>query len=251
MSEWSRIEWTDATWNPVRGCTKVSPGCKHCYAQTFAERWRGVPGHPYEQGFDLRLVPEKLQEPLRWKTPRKVFVNSMSDLFHERVPFEFIRSVFEVMVAARHHTFQVLTKRSGRLLELAGSLAWPRNIWMGVSVESEDYTTRAEELARVPAAVRFLSVEPLIGRVATLPLDGIDWVIVGGESGPGARPMRLEWAREVRDQCLAAEVPFFLKQLGGQRSKQGGDRAVLDGRLWRDFPSRESVGRGLGSSASL
>lgn len=244
MSDRSSIEWTDATWNPVRGCTKVSPGCKHCYAETFAERWRGTPGHPYERGFDLRLVPEKLEDPLRWRTPRKVFVNSMSDLFHEDVPTTFVHRVFAVMAEASQHTFQVLTKRSARLLELAAELDWPRNVWMGVSVEDEARSVRAGDLARVPAAVRFLSVEPLLGPIRRLPLGGIDWVIVGGESGARARPMRLKWARSIRDQCVRAGVPFFLKQLGGKRSKLGGDAALLDGRLWREFPSELDEERG-------
>lgn len=240
MADHSRIEWTDATWNPIRGCTKISPGCKHCYAETFAERWRGIPGHAYEYGFDLRLVPDKLNEPLRWRTPRRVFVNSMSDLFHVNVPLEFIEMAFEVMVEADWHTFQILTKRSRRLLEVVANLPWPLNIWMGVSVESAAYVDRALDLAQVPAAVRFLSIEPLLGPIPDLPLSGIDWVIVGGESGPGARPLQLEWVRDIRDQCLAHKIPFFFKQLGGRSKKRGGDEAILDGRLWRDFPPSAS-----------
>lgn len=241
MSAYSRIEWTDATWNPVRGCTKVSPGCKFCYAEVFAERWRGIRGHPYEQGFDLRLVPEKLDEPLRWKEPRRVFVNSMSDLFHENVPVDFVQRVFDVMGRARHHIFQVLTKRAGRLRELAPFLPWHENVWMGVSVESEEYAERAHQLRIVPARIRFLSVEPLLGPIPRLPLAGIDWVIVGGESGLRARPLQVEWVREIRDQCVSNGIPFFFKQLGGRRSKRGGDEAILDGRLWREFPSSEEV----------
>lgn len=237
MSDRTRIEWTDATWNPVRGCTKVSPGCKHCYAEVFAERFRGVPGHPFEQGFELRLVPEKLREPLDWKRPRKIFVNSMSDLFHETIPPDYIRQVFKIMVQANWHTFQVLTKRSERLVELSRELPWPPNIWMGVSIESAWYCCRSRHLASVPAAVRFLSVEPLLGPISNLPLDGIDWVIVGGESGPQARSMDPAWAGEIRDQCRKAGVAFFLKQLGGRRHKRGGSQAVLDGRLWNEFPT--------------
>ena len=235
MAQRSAIEWTHATWNPVRGCTKVSPGCKHCYAETFAERFRGVPGHPFEQGFDLRLVPEKLEEPLRWKTPRRVFVNSLSDLFHEQIPVDYIRSVFDVMRQARRHQFQILTKRSARLLQLAPELRWHPNVWMGVSVENARYAFRSRDLARVPADVRFLSVEPLLGAIPELPLDGIHWVIVGGESGPRHRPVQREWVLEIRDQCLASGVPFFFKQWGGRFPKSGG--RTLEGREWNQFPA--------------
>lgn len=234
MSDGSAIEWTDATWNPVRGCTKVSPGCKHCYAETFAERFRGVPGHPFEQGFDLRLVPEALGLPLRWRRPRRVFVNSMSDLFHERVPVAFVQQVFAVMERAAQHDFQVLTKRPERLAALAPLLPRSRNIWLGVSVESQAYTWRAELLGRIPAAVRFLSVEPLLGPIDELPLAGIDWVIVGGESGARARPMDPAWARAIRDQCTRAGVPFFFKQWGGPNKKRAG--RSLDGRTWDEMP---------------
>jgi protein gp37 len=234
MSATTTIEWTDATWNPVRGCTKVSPGCKNCYALRFAERFRGVPGHPFESGFDLRLVPEKLEEPLRWRTPRRVFVNSMSDLFHERIPVDYIQRVFDVMGRARQHQFQVLTKRSARLLELAGDIPWHPNVWMGVSVENQRYAERARTLAQVPAQVRFLSVEPLIGPIPDLPLDGIHWVIVGGESGWRRRPIHDEWVRDIRDQCEARSVPFFFKQWGGRFPKSGGRE--LDGREWSEFP---------------
>lgn len=234
MSEISAIEWTDSTWNPVRGCTKVSPGCKHCYALTFAERWRGVPGHPYEQGFDLRLVPEKLEEPLRWKTPRRIFVNSMSDLFHDEVPLPYIRRVFAVMQKTPWHTFQVLTKRAERLAELAPRLPWPVNVWQGVSIETARYLPRIDSLRRVPAAVRFLSLEPLLGPLPAIPFDGISWVIVGGESGRGHRPIDPDWVREIRDQCLDAGVPFFFKQWGGKTPKAGG--RLLDGDEWNQMP---------------
>ena len=238
MSGDSKIEWTDATWNPVRGCNKISPGCKYCYAEVFAERFRGVPGHAYEQGFDLRLVPERLEEPLKWKRPKMIFVNSMSDLFHEKVPTEYIQEVFETMVKAHWHIFQVLTKRSERLLDICSELEWPHNVWMGVSVESNKYVYRSQELSKVPAAVRFLSVEPLLEMIPNLPLHNINWVIVGGESGRNARPMKLEWARSIKDQCERADVAFFLKQLGGRINKRGGEMALLDGRTWREYPTR-------------
>lgn len=238
MSATSAIEWTDATWNPLRGCTKVSPGCKHCYAETLAERFRGVPGHPFEQGFDLRLVPEALELPLRWRTPRRIFVNSMSDLFHEDVPEAYIGRVFDVMRRARHQAaFQVLTKRSARLRSLAPQLPWPGNVWIGVSVESESYTSRIDDLVTVgDAAVRFLSVEPLLGPIPALPLHGIDWVIVGGESGRRARPMNPEWVLDIRDQCGRAGVPFFFKQWGGVQKSRAG--RILDGRTWDEMPRR-------------
>jgi protein gp37 len=234
MAETSRIEWTDSTWNPVRGCTKLSPGCKHCYALTFAERWRGIPGHPYEQGFDLRLVPEKLEEPLRWKSPRRIFVNSMSDLFHESVPDDFIRHVFEIMRKAHWHSFQVLTKRARRLAELAPRLLWPENVWQGVSVESERYLDRVDCLRSVDAAVRFLSLEPLLGPLPGLRLEGVSWVIVGGESGLHHRPIQSEWVRDIRDRCLREGVAFFFKQWGGRTPKSGGRQ--LDGKEWNQMP---------------
>jgi protein gp37 len=240
MADRSRIEWTQATWNPVTGCTKISPGCKHCYAETFAERWRGIAGHPYEQGFDLRLWPDRLELPLRWKKPRAIFVNSMSDLFHERIPVGFIRRVFATMEKASWHTFQVLTKRSERLAELAPDLSWPPNVWMGVSIETARYRGRADQLRKVPAAVRFLSLEPLLGPLGTLDLSGIHWVIVGGESGPGARPMDVTWVREIQAQCRAAGVPFFFKQWGGVRKGRNG--RVLDGRTWDAMPERHAIG---------
>lgn len=236
MSGISKIEWTDATWNPVRGCNKISPGCKFCYAEVFAERFRGVPGHPYERGFDLRLVPEKLNDPLMWKKPRMIFVNSMSDLFHNDVPTEYIKKVFNVMAEAHWHTFQVLTKRSERLLELSYELQWPPNVWMGVSIESQKYTYRSKDLSKVPAAIRFLSVEPLLEVIPYLPLRHINWVIVGGESGHNARQMKLEWARSIKNQCEDVGIAFFLKQLGGKTDKKGGNKALLDGRIWRQYP---------------
>lgn len=234
MADRSAIEWTDATWNPVRGCTKVSPGCKHCYAETFAERFRGVPGHPFEQGFDLRLVPEALELPLSWKASRRVFVNSMSDLFHEKVPAAYIRRVFEVIRQAEQHQFQILTKRSERMVEVCSAIKLPPNAWLGVSVENQKYTSRVADLRRVKASVRFLSIEPLLGPVENLRLSGIHWVIVGGESGHHARPMDPEWVRSIRDQCAAASVPFFFKQWGGTRKKLAG--RTLDGRTWDEMP---------------
>lgn len=209
----SSIEWTEATWNPVTGCTQISPGCAHCYALTFAERFRGVPGHPYENGFDLQLRPDRLDQPLRWKKPRTIFVNSMSDLFHEEVAADYIKQVFEVMESASHHRFQLLTKRSERMAELAPSLPWPSNVWMGVSVENQRFACRVDDLREAPASVRFLSCEPLLGPL-DLDLREIHWVIAGGESGPGARAMEPDWVRGVRDQCLSADVPFFFKQWG-------------------------------------
>ncbi|HEX3313335.1 MAG TPA: phage Gp37/Gp68 family protein [Gemmataceae bacterium] len=227
MSANSAIEWTDATWNPVRGCTKISPGCTHCYAETFAERFRGVPGHPYEQGFDLRFVPEKLLEPLDWPAAKMVFVNSMSDLFHEDVPVDYIRRVVQVMATANWHTYQVLTKRSERMRDLlsgelraAGELA---NVWWGVSVEDRRHgLPRIEHLRQAPARVRFLSVEPLLEDLGDIDLAGIHWMIVGGESGPGARPMREEWVTALRDRCAEQGVPFFFKQWGGVRKGKTG-----------------------------
>jgi len=239
----TKIEWTEEPWNPIRGCTKISPGCAHCYAETFAERFRGVPGHPYEQGFDLRLVPEKLAQPLRWKKPKKIFVNSMSDLFHKDVPDDYIQKVVSVMQTANWHTYQVLTKRSERLRDmlqttLATAAAEP-HIWWGVSVENRKHgLPRIEHLRQTPASVRFLSVEPLLEDLGELDLSGIHWVIVGGESGTGARPMEADWARSVRDQCVKAGVSFFFKQWGGLNKKATGRE--LDGLTWNDMPGRAS-----------
>jgi protein gp37 len=240
MSQKSKIEWTDATWNPVRGCTKVSPGCKHCYAEAFAERFRGVPGHPYERGFDLRLVPEKLEEPLKWAQPRLVFVNSMSDLFHPDVPDEYIIQVARVMEASSWHTFQILTKRSQRMQELLNSklqfAAQSPHIWWGVSVENREHgLPRVDHLRAANVRVRFLSVEPLLEELGVLNLAGMHWVIVGGESGIGARPMWQDWVVSVREQCREAGVPFFFKQWGGvHKSKTGRE---LQGKTYDEFPT--------------
>jgi protein gp37 len=241
MSVQSSIEWTDATWNPVRGCTKISPGCKHCYAETFAERFRGVKGHPYEQGFDLRLVPHKLTEPFSWRSPKLVFVNSMSDLFQPGVPDEYAEAVSSVMIKADWHTYQVLTKRSDRLSALLNGrlrfAAERKHIWWGVSVEDRKYgLPRIEDLRNSPAAVRFLSVEPLLEDLGELNLIGIKWVIVGGESGPGARPIQKEWVVSIREQCRAARIPFFFKQWGGTRKARYGRE--LDGRTYDEYPTR-------------
>jgi protein gp37 len=243
MAEHSAIEWTDATWNPVRGCTKISPGCKHCYAEVFAERFRGVPGHPYEQGFDLRLVPEKLAEPLRWQTPKMIFVNSMSDLFHDGVPDEYIEAVATVMVRAKWHTYQVLTKRSARMASLLNGrlrfAASSPHIWWGVSVENKQHgLPRLRDLQESPASVRFLSIEPLLEELGRIRLRGIHWVIVGGESGHGARPLKREWVTSIRDQCVDAEIPFFFKQWGGIHKKRAG--RALDGQTYNGFPARLS-----------
>ncbi len=231
----SSIEWTESTWNPVTGCTKVSPGCKHCYAERMAVRLRAMGQPNYANGFELTLHEHVLEMPLRWKKPQVIFVNSMSDLFHQRVPVAFIERVFSVMAEAEWHTFQVLTKRSSRLADVSYRLPWRENIWMGVSVESAAYDARVDDLRRTGAAVKFLSLEPLLGPLPALDLSGIDWVIVGGESGPRARRMDPAWVREIRDQCVAARAPFFFKQWGGvQKSKNG---RVLDGRTWDEMPS--------------
>ncbi|MGH7815272.1 MAG: DUF5131 family protein [Candidatus Binataceae bacterium] len=240
MSANSSIEWTDATWNPVRGCTKISPGCKHCYAERFAERFRGVKGHPFEQGFDLRLVPEKLNEPLRWRSPKMIFVNSMSDLFQDGVPARYIAEVGKVMEQANWHTYQVLTKRHERMNELLSrQLRWMGDlphVWYGVSVEDREYgLPRIAMLRRTPAKVRFLSIEPLLEDLGSLDLRGIDWVIVGGESGPGARPMDEKWVLSILRQCRVQKVPFFFKQWGGVRKHETG--RILNGREWNDLPS--------------
>jgi protein gp37 len=241
MSDNSTIEWTDATWNPVRGCTKISPGCAHCYAETFAERFRGVPGHAYEQGFDLRVVPEKLAEPLRWASHRMIFVNSMSDLFHEGVSDDYIRRVVDVMCLANWHTYQVLTKRSDRLRDLLqtklADVSRLPHIWWGVSVENRKHgLPRIEHLRAAPAAIRFLSIEPLLEDLGRINLQGINWVIVGGESGPGARPMLKPWVVSIRDQCRKASVPFFFKQWGGCRKSETGRE--LDGATYGELPPR-------------
>jgi protein gp37 len=236
----SSIEWTDATWNPVRGCTKISPGCAHCYAQTFAERFRGVKDHPFERGFDLRVVPEKLNAPLSWSAPKRIFVNSMSDLFHEDIPDDYIAEVARIMVEARWHTYQVLTKRSARMRDLLLTrlrfAADQRNIWWGVSVENSQYgKPRIEDLRSAPASVRFLSIEPLLEDLGSLDLSGIHWVIVGGESGFGARPMKREWAISIKKQCRRSGIPFFFKQWGGVRKSRTG--RLLDGRTYDEMPT--------------
>jgi protein gp37 len=252
VADHSKIEWTDATWNPVRGCTKISPGCTHCYAETFAERFRGVKGHPYEQGFDLRLVPNKLDEPMGWRLPRRVFVNSMSDLFHDAVPDEYITSVADVMVRADWHTFQVLTKRSARMRDLLKTrlmvAAAKSHIWWGVSVENKaSGLTRIEHLRSSPAAIKFLPIEPLLEDVGLLNLSGIHWVIVGGESGWGARPMRREWVISIRRQCRRNGVPFFFKQWGGVHKSKAG--RLLDGRTYNEMPLQ--TGKSLVSLCAL
>ena len=235
MAQSSAIEWTEATWNPVTGCTKISPGCKFCYAERMAKRLRAMGTHRYRDGFKLTLQPDVLEAPLKWRKPRVIFVNSMSDLFHPGVPDAFVARVFAVMEEASRHTFQVLTKRPERVAAMRDRLPWPPNVWIGTSVESAAYQWRAEELAKVTAAaVRFLSVEPLLGPVPDLPLNGIDWVIVGGESGPGARPMAAVWVEDVRDRCVERGVPFFFKQWGGVNKKRTGRE--LGGETWDEMP---------------
>jgi protein gp37 len=237
----SAIEWTDATWNPVRGCTKISPGCTHCYAETFAERFRGVKGHPFEQGFDLRLVPDKLHAPLTWRSPKRIFVNSMSDLFHQGVPDDYIAAIISVMVDANWHTYQVLTKRADRMRDLLVTRlsfgAQQDHIWWGVSVEDQKYgIPRIKELQAAPVAVRFLSIEPLLEDLGEIDLSGIHWVIVGGESGFGARPMKREWVLSIKGQCRRDRIPFFFKQWGGVRKSKAGRR--LDGHVYDEMPTR-------------
>jgi protein gp37 len=243
MSDHSAIEWTDATWNPVTGCTKISPGCDRCYAERFAERFRGVAGHPYAQGFDLTLRPDRLRQPLCWRAPRRIFVNSMSDLFHKDVPVEFTDRVFETMEEAHWHVFQVLTKRSSRLRNYVNaryrSRPAPGHIWLGASVEDASRRSRIHHIRQSAAAIGFLSLEPLLGPLGRLDLSGIHWVIAGGESGPGYRPMDPAWVREVRDQCVAQAVPFFFKQWGGLRPKSGG--RLLDGVEWNQYPTMPLV----------
>jgi len=239
MATNSSIEWTDTTWNPLTGCTKISPGCKHCYAERMARRLKAMGQPNYANGFRLALHEDMVEEPLRWKKPRRVFVNSMSDLFHKDVPDAFILRVFAVMRKAPQHRFQVLTKRAQRLAQLAPRIDWPANVWMGVSVENADYAFRIDHLRQTEAAVKFLSVEPLLGLLPDLDLNGIDWVIVGGESGPGARPMASEWATDIRDQCVAAGVAFFFKQWGGVNKGKTG--RTLAGRTWDEMPDVESA----------
>jgi protein gp37 len=245
MAQRSAIEWTDATWNPVTGCTKISAGCDNCYAERFSERFRGVSGHPFENGFDLQLRPERLDQPLRWREAKLIFVNSMSDLFHKQVPFSFVDRVFETMEKAHWHKFQILTKRSSRLRNYVnlryGDDSAPEHIWLGTSIEDGSKKSRARHIQSTNASVRFLSIEPLLGPIGKIDLEGIHWVIVGGESGPHARPMLTEWACEVRDQCKAVDVPFFFKQWGGPRPKSGG--RLLDGREWNEWPRTKTPKR--------
>lgn len=237
----SKIEWTESTWNPLTGCTKISPGCKHCYAERMAKRLHAMGQPNYANGFKLTMHPQALEKPLEWKTPQVIFVNSMSDLFHKDVPLEFVQSVFDVMKRAHWHQFQVLTKRSERLLELSPQLEWTDNIWMGVSVENADYTFRIDHLRKTGAKIKFLSVEPLLGPIRKLNLKGINWVIVGGESGPGARPLEREWVVDIKNQCVKAKVPFFFKQWGGVQKKKAG--RLLDGRTWDQMPKKMSLAR--------
>lgn len=232
----SKIEWTDSTWNPLTGCTKVSPGCKHCYAERMANRLKAIGNPNYQNGFRLTIHEHVLNLPLTWKTPQNIFVNSMSDLFHEDVPFEFISHVFDVMKQASWHTFQVLTKRSARLAELASDIEWPDNVWMGVSVENSDYKFRIDHLRHIGARIKFLSLEPLLGPIPQIDLTGIDWVIVGGESGPKARRMEEKWVIDIRDQCVNANVPFFFKQWGGVNKKKTG--RILQGLTWDEMPNQ-------------
>lgn len=251
LSATTQIEWTDATWNPVTGCTKITSGCDFCYAERFSERFRGVPGHPFESGFDLKLRPERLNQPLQWKQPRRIFVNSMSDLFHKEVSTSFIDAVFDIMEAGHWHTYQVLTKRSSLMMRYLcsryGSNLAPSHIWLGVSVEDKKNTVRINHLRNARASVKFISFEPLIGSVGRVDLEGIDWAIVGGESGPRSRPMLEEWAIEIRDQCKAAKVAFFFKQWGGVRPKSGG--RLLRGREWNQYPRKDKARRLVLSAA--
>lgn len=257
MAQLSSIEWTEATWNPVTGCTKVSPGCKHCYAERMARRLRAMGQPNYRNGFALTLQPQLLDAPLRWRRPRTIFVNSMSDLFHDRVPLSYVEAIFDVMRSAHWHRFQVLTKRAERLAKLAPRLDWAANVWMGVSVESSRYRHRIDLLRGTGARVKFLSLEPLLGPLPALDLSGIDWAIVGGESGPGARPLREAWVKDLRDQCQRARVAFFFKQWGGVHKKRTG--RLLDGKTWDEMPARDDAwvaargstsGMATGSAAS-
>jgi protein gp37 len=234
MAQNSSIEWTESTWNPVTGCTKISAGCAHCYAERMAKRLKAMGQQRYRNEFKVTLQPDMLDVPLHWKRPRMIFVNSMSDLFHEAIPADYIAKVFAVMQEASQHTFQVLTKRPERALELASDLPWPANVWMGTTVENADYLHRIRALVQIPATVRFLSLEPLLGPLPKLPLKGIHWVIVGGESGPDARPMQSKWVFQIRDQCQESSVPFFFKQWGGVNKSVAGRE--LDGQLWSEMP---------------
>ena len=239
MATKSNIEWTESTWNPLTGCTKVSPGCKNCYAERMANRLKAMGQPNYVNGFNLTIHPHTIELPLKWKKPQMIFVNSMSDLFHESVPADFIHQVFDVMHKASWHTFQILTKRSLRLLELDNKISWPMNVWMGVSVENSEYTYRINHLRSTHAQIKFMSLEPLLGPVENLNLTEIDWVIVGGESGPGARPIHEEWITNIRDQCLISQIPFFFKQWGGVRKKNNG--RILQGQIWSEIPTTEHL----------
>lgn len=239
MATNTTIEWTETTWNPVTGCDKVSTGCKHCYAERMAKRLHGMGNPRYLKGFDVTLHHDLVDLPLQWKAPRKVFVNSMSDLFHKRVPFNFIESVFATMNVVNQHIYQVLTKRSERLAEISPQLPWTDNIWMGVSVENEDVAYRIDDLRRCGARVKFLSLEPLLGSLKNVSLEGIDWVIVGGESGPGARPMDERWVIEIKENCESLGIPFFFKQWGGFNKKKAGRQ--LEGRTWDEYPVLETL----------
>lgn len=241
MAKNSGIEWTESTWNPLTGCTKISPGCKHCYAERMAKRLQGMGQPNYVNGFKLTIHENALAKPLEWKKPQIIFVNSMSDLFHKEVPIEFILKMFEVMRRAHWHTFQVLTKRAERLEEVSQRIEWPDNVLMGVSVENSDYTYRIDHLRRTGAKIKFLSLEPLLGPLPNLRLDGIQWAIIGGESGPGARPLDPAWVVDIRDQCLHAKVPFFFKQWGGINKKKAG--RLLDGKTWDEIPASLSFNR--------
>lgn len=239
MATKSNIEWTESTWNPLTGCTKVSPGCKNCYAERMANRLKAMGQPNYVNGFNLTIHPHTIELPLKWKKPQMIFVNSMSDLFHESVPVDFIHQIFDVMHKASWHTFQILTKRSLRLLELDNKISWPMNVWMGVSVENSEYTYRINHLRSTHAKIKFMSLEPLLGPVENLNLTEIDWVIVGGESGPGARPIHEEWVTNIRDQCLISQIPFFFKQWGGVRKKNNG--RILQGQIWNEIPTTEHL----------
>ncbi|MFW6029995.1 MAG: DUF5131 family protein [Halanaerobiales bacterium] len=235
----SNIEWTNETWNPVTGCTKISSGCKNCYAEKFAKRLKAMKNKRYKNGFSVTLHWDKIEDPLKWRKPRFVFVNSMSDLFHKKVPLKFIKSVFYTIKKADNHIFQILTKRSSRLKQVAGDLDWPENLWIGVSVENQDNINRIEDLRQVPSEVKFISFEPLIGPITNFSLDKINWVIVGGESGTKARPIKASWVRIIRDRCQQEEIPFFFKQWGGRTPKAGG--RTLDGKIWDEYPEHDIV----------
>ena len=241
MAQRTKIEWTESTWNPITGCSKISAGCLNCYAERMAKRLKAIGNANYQNGFQVALHPEILNKPLSWKTPQTIFVNSMSDLFHESVPDEFIVSIFDVMRKASWHRFQILTKRSERLFKMNPLLDWPENVWMGVTVEKADYLYRIDHLRQTDATIKFLSLEPLLGEINNIDLTNIDWVISGGESGPNARPVEAEWVRDIRNQCIAAEVPFFFKQWGGVNKKKAG--RLLDNHIWGQMPKEKGLHR--------